>query len=271
MKKIMIAAIAAALSFACVGQALAWGRVGHRTIAEIAERHLTPAAKAEIERYTGGESIVAYAVFMDSVVKMPEYVKPFRGWHASIADEKCKSPLDVRFKHRKCHDGVTAMEDFRASLANRSEMTDSAVLCAIKCIVHIVGDFHCPAHVRYTDCKNEGKYKVTYYDRKAILHSVWDTGVITHGDRRKWTYGQYADYLDTWSDKKIAACTKGWAQEWFEDCAHDVRKSIHWVGEGDVLGDKFQKKALPLAELELRKAGYQLAKALNTIFGNEEK
>ena len=46
-----------------------------------------------------------------------------------------------------------------------------------------------------------------------------------------------------------------------------MRKSLYWVGEDDNLGDEFQAKAIPLAEQQMRKAGYQLAKALNTIFG----
>ena len=46
MKKIVIISLVALL----IPQvALCWGRLGHRTIAEIAERNLTPKAKANIE------------------------------------------------------------------------------------------------------------------------------------------------------------------------------------------------------------------------------
>lgn len=61
--------------------------------------------------------------------------------------------------------------------------------------------------------------------------------------------------------------TKGSYREWFEDGARDVRPSIGWVEEGDALGEEFMVKAVPLAEQQLRKAGYQLAAALNRIFG----
>ena len=50
MKRVVLFIMMAALS----SSAMAWGSLGHRTIAEIAERNLTPEAKANIERYTKG-------------------------------------------------------------------------------------------------------------------------------------------------------------------------------------------------------------------------
>ena len=38
--------------------AFGWGRVGHDAVSYIAECHLTPTAKANIEKYLDGESIV---------------------------------------------------------------------------------------------------------------------------------------------------------------------------------------------------------------------
>lgn len=85
---------------------MAWGTVGHRAVAEMAQRHLTPKAKAAIERYTGGTPLAEYAVFMDVVANDPRYKKPFSGWHASIADPDCNAAPEVREKHRKSRDGV---------------------------------------------------------------------------------------------------------------------------------------------------------------------
>ena len=38
------------LTFGLHADCAAWGTVGHRAIAEVAQRHLTPKAKAAIER-----------------------------------------------------------------------------------------------------------------------------------------------------------------------------------------------------------------------------
>ena len=158
------------LTFGLHADCAAWGTVGHRAIAEVAQRHLTPKAKAAIERYTGGTPLAEYAVFMDEVAADPRYKEPFRGWHASIADAECNSPAEVREKYRKGRDGVTGAETLTAALKNYRELDDSVVLTYIKCIVHMVADFHCPAHVRYTDAHNEGKFDVTFFGKPKTLY-----------------------------------------------------------------------------------------------------
>lgn len=264
MRFIPAALLAICLSFS----AGAWGRLGHATVAEIAQRHLTPEAAAVVDYYTGGQPLATWASWMDDVASTQPYKTEFAGWHASVANPQCQSPLYVRKQVRNCRDGVTAMEFFREYLKNYEAMPDSVVLQAIKCITHIVGDFHCPAHVRYSDEVNELKYNVTFFGRQGLLHAVWDTALIQKHSGLTWKdYREYADRLDTWDAAAIAAATEGWAREWFEDCARDVRPYIRTIPESAELGQEFEDAHIGLAELELRKAGYQLAKALNTIFG----
>ena len=130
----------------------------------------------------------------------------------------------------------------------------------------MVADFHCPAHVRYTDAHNEGTFDVTFFGKPKTLYSVWDSGVIAR-IHPGWSYERYADYLDNASKREIRRMTEGSYRQWFEDAARDVRPSIDWVAPGDTLGEEFMAKAAPLAEQQLRKASYRLAAALNRIFG----
>ncbi|MBQ9137279.1 MAG: S1/P1 nuclease [Alistipes sp.] len=258
------------LALALPQMAMAWGYIGHKAIAEIAERNLTPKAKANIERYTGGTPLHEYSLWMDFVVAKPPYDKALAGWHASITDVDCTSPKIIRNRYRNGRDGVTAMEDFRESLKEYSNMPDSAVLTAIKCIVHIVADFHCPTHMRYVDLHNEGKYPVTFLGNRWDYHAVWDTGIV-EAYHKGWSFTDYANHLNTLSGKQIKAITKGWAQEWFEHSSRNVRPIIYWVvNDGktiETLDMDFVNKCGPLAETQMQNAGYRLAKALNTIFG----
>ena len=254
--------VIATISLLLPQMAFGWGRVGHKTIAEIAERNLTPKAKAAIERYTGGTPLHEYSLWMDEVVATPPYNKSLAGWHASICDVDCTSPKIIRERYRSSRDGVTAMEDFRVQLKNYEELSDSTVLTAIKCIVHVVADFHCPTHMRYVDLHNEGKYPVDFLGKRWLYHSVWDTGIV-EAYHKGWDHIKYADHLNTLS--------KGWAQQWFEDGSRNVRPIIYWViNDGksiQKLDNDFVDKCGPLAESQMQKAGYRLAKALNTIFG----
>ena len=269
MKKITISTLAVLLLMATgTSVSYAWGRLGHSTIGEIAERHLTETAKKNIEHYTGGEKLAEFASWVDEVTGIEPYKTEYRGWHASIADENCCSPLYIRKDYRNCRDGVTAMEFFREYLSDYRKLKDSTVYEAIKCMVHIVGDFHCPQHVRYTDHHNEGKFPVTYKGKEYVFHAFWDSGLIQTASGLNWKqYSTYADRLDTWNKGQIRKVTKGWAREWFEDAARDIRPMAGVTKRGDNLGDDYIDKHIELAETQIRKAGYQLAAALNEIFG----
>lgn len=262
--KIVSVAVTATLlsSSVCYG----WGSLGHATVAEIAQRHLTPKAKANIEKYTKGQPLATWGIFLDKVRDEEPYKTAFAGWHAAIATPECKSTPEIREQYRQSRDGVSATTGMRQLLKNYKELDDSVVLVNIKALIHVIGDFHCPAHVRFTDYSNSCKFSITYYGKKTTLHKVWDTSVLTHSHKGM-KYKEYAAYLDTYSKKQIRKVTAGDEQNWFEDAARCIRPICKRVKKGDAVGDDFQKYALPVAETELTKAGYQLAKVLNDIFG----
>lgn len=265
MKKALVTIAAVTLAVNC----LAWGQLGHCTIQEIAWRNLTPKAKANIQKFVGDTIPANYSFWLDEVVSTPPYSVEFAGWHASIATTDCRSPLYIRQRYRSCRDGVTALELMRNYLKDWRELPDTTVQMALKCIIHAAGDYHCPAHVRFTDEKNDGKFPVVFLGKETTLHKVWDSGLVQHKSGLKWTdYKEYAARLDTWNRRQIRKVQKGWAREWFEDAARDVRPVVGEVKSGDALTEEWCDKNYPLAELEMRKAGYQLAAALNEIFGD---
>lgn len=265
MRKVVIVALAL---FVAV-EAMAWGGLGHRTVAEIAERNLTPKAKANIDRYTGGASLASLSTWMDSSKKPKRENDVCKRWHASIVDSQNRATQEVRDKVRGGQDAVTATLMFTEMFKEREKMTDSAVMFALKCLVHMIGDIHCPSHMRYEDVNNGRGFDlgvtVVYFGKSQKLHKVWDTSIIA-SNHHGWSPKQYAEKLDTYSKKEIKRVTKGWVEDWHSDAAVDIRPAIHWSPEGSALDADFDKKALPLAELELRKAGYRLAKVLNIFF-----
>ena len=66
MKKFILLSIYLAI---CTAPAFSWGRVGHSTIAYIAEQNLTPAAKTALKEYMHRNSIVSVAVLNDILKK----------------------------------------------------------------------------------------------------------------------------------------------------------------------------------------------------------
>lgn len=265
MKKVVLT-LTALLMLAVSFEASAWGGFGHRSIAELAERNLTPQAKANIEKYTKGTPLADYSVWMDMVRKeAPEYAHATRGWHASIVDTECKTSQEIRNKHREGRDAVTGLLEFEEMFKEREKLSDSAVMFAIKSIVHMVADMHCPAHVRFVDFENQGKFPIKFFGKKTTLHKVWDTSVLTR-DHKGWSYKEYAAKLDKLSKGKVKRVTNGWVEDWLEESGRLVRPIIYEVKEGSELDEEFMTWAYPMAESQARKAGYRLAKYLNTLF-----
>ena len=264
MKRLLIAVAALVVTL----DVMAWGTLGHCTIAEIAERNLTPKAKANIEVYTKGNPLASYAMWMDRVGKDPVLGRKgaTRGWHASLVDENCKTSQEMRNKYRKGRDSATGLLEMRKVLSNRKNHSDSVVMFALKSAIHMVGDMHCPAHLRYTDNKNTCWFDVYYHGKKMLLHTAWDNDIPQRKFKRE-ACREFASYLNTYSKKQIKRAANGWVEDWLEDAGRSVRPTLGWgVRKGDNLGDEFDAKAYPLAEQQIQKAGYRLAKYLNTVF-----
>ena len=194
MKKLLLLLFAAALSLSASEPARAWGREGHETIAKIAERNLTKRAKKRIEKYLGGHSVVYYAKWMDEYRQTPEYAFT-NDWHTAPVG------ADLRYGDELLKPGkgnaVYGLELAIRNLRDYRSLTDSAVAVNLKYVIHLVGDMHCPAHIKYTT--HNTKYDVLFEDKyhkphKYYVHHVWDNEIIT--TTRIWSVTEWADELD---------------------------------------------------------------------------
>lgn len=262
MKRLLIFAFAAVLPLLFADEALAWGREGHETIAKLAERHLTDRARKRIERYLGNHSIVYYAKWIDEYRNTPEYHFTTY-WHTAPVNAELRyddSLLTPR------GNAVQALEDAVARLRDYRSLDDSTVCVNLKYIIHLVGDMHCPAHVKYTTYNM--KYDVYFGEgskaQKFYVHHVWDNEII-HACRI-WSVTEWAGELDRLSKRERLAIQQGTPRDWIHDCAVDCEVQFEWAKPDSCLGQDFLNKALPLVESQLRKAGYRLAAVLNELF-----
>ena len=130
--------------------AFGWGKMGHDAIAYIAECNLTPKAKKTIEKILG-HSIVYYATWMDEWRAEPGY-EHTSAWHTASVDK------NLVYAPRPKGDVIFALEDAIAKLQDYKQQDDSTVVMSLRCIIHFVGDMHCPVHVKYADQKSYNVY-----------------------------------------------------------------------------------------------------------------
>lgn len=262
MKKLLILFLFAGLLH--TGDLFGWGREGHETIAKIAERNLTKKAKKRIEKYLGGHSIVYYAKWMDEYRHTPAY-KFTNSWHTA--------PVNAGLRYEdslltKDGNAVYGLELALENLRKYRDLTDSAVAVNLKYVIHLVGDMHCPAHIKYTT--HDMKYDVLFEDKyrkpdKFYVHSVWDNEIIT--TTRIWSVSEWAGELDRVPKAERQAIAAGTPRDWLHESAVACEVQFEWAKPGQRLGQDFLNNAVPLVESQIRNAGYRLARVLNELFG----
>jgi hypothetical protein len=120
--------------------ASAWNDVGHRTIAAIANDHLTPAVRAEVERLLAGTSIQDGAVWADDVRRDRPNTGP---WH--YKDQYFRDDRRRVRNQPGLENAVWAIKRFTAVLADRTK-SDAERGEALRWVLHFVGDIHQPLH-----------------------------------------------------------------------------------------------------------------------------
>ncbi|MCQ2076534.1 MAG: S1/P1 nuclease [Bacteroidaceae bacterium] len=238
---------------------LAWGQKGHDTTCEIAERHLSKKAKKAITKILEGESIVFWANWLDHASNQPEY-RYTKTWHFRDVEEGKSFANSTS----ETGDVLTAIESQVKILKSREEVNLETQALALKMVIHLIGDLHCPMHIGHKADLGGNKWQVRFFDEGTNLHKVWDTKIIESG--HKWSYKEWADQLDREDKKSIAAITEGTPYTWGEE-TYEIAKTVY---AKTPVGSKISYDELydwtKVAELQLLRGGLRLAKVLNDIF-----
>ena len=269
------------LSFAPL--AFGWAGLGHRMVGELAQRHLTPEAAAQVATLLAGEAeptLAGTAMWADDLRGAdPVRFKQTSRWHyINARGGGCGFDLA-----RDCADGgcvVRAIAEQRAILGDRNAPMD-ARRDALKFLVHFVGDIHQPMHAgNRTDAGGNG-HQVSlrtplepeaYARSKYVggvmgtnLHSVWDYYIL---GARGLSLPQYADRLDAlpWPQAAPLSPPLAWAGE---SCrlidARAIYPTAHKMDHG------YLDTMRPLAEQRVRQAAYRLATLLNETLGDPQR
>ena len=286
MKRVLLIAIAA---LAICVDAGAWAALGHAVVAKIAEDHLTPQAKEACAECLDGLSIIAVASdadiyrgqwvleldFMptnDPAKLRPKYVKEFdrdlplnfvHYGHLFSVDEECRpyrtNNFDGYYRTNSCLDIANQTE----LLKDWKTMDPEKRKIALSLIVHLVGDIHCPDHIKYADENSTGSFKIKFKDKEMTRHAMWDSDLLA--SIIPWSYSDAASLIDTADDAYIAEITKGDVYDWGYDSAL-MCKIAHEVKPGASVPRSYAADMRGLAFSQLRNAGYRLAALLNRIF-----
>src|SRR5262245_40425688 len=114
-RNILLKLVATLLLLTLTPSAYAWGPTGHRVVAEIAQRHLTPAAQAKVARILEGRTLADVANWPDDLRSDPRFDK-YKPLHFATVENG--SYRDA--KKARCGDLVVAIDAFTAFLRTGS-------------------------------------------------------------------------------------------------------------------------------------------------------
>lgn len=262
MKRLFVAALLIAASFT----ASAWGKLGHRTVVEIAKRHLTENTKKNIAKYMPYD-ITKDALWMDHNRGKKSPYRFTNSWHSYYYDSKLRHDPNVAHKIKN-GDTMRGLDLVTYNLENYKELSDSAVIFNIRAVLHFIGDMHCPAHCKFLGGRDDtgpininGKTWRTFH----ILYDHMPS--IIYGNDKKPI--ELAAELDTYSKGKIKKICKGNHHDWAKECMRNTNVIHQWNpndGTEKMLDDTVERSK-DLVDTQLRLAGYRLAHLLNKYFG----
>ncbi len=236
-----------------------WGQKGHDTVAAIAQRHLTPTAKAAIDSILDGRSIIYWANWLDNASHTKEYAYT-KTWHYKNVDE------GVRYEEAPANpagDAVTAMRGLVETLTTDGVSPENSAL-ALKMLVHIVGDIHQPLHMGHATDLGANRITVKFFGRDNNLHSVWDGRILESG--HNWSYTEWADQLDILSPEEASAVAAGSFDDWAKETLDIASVVYRSFPEGKKISYNEVAEWTPTIEQQLLRGGLRLARVLNSIF-----
>ena len=273
----------ALLTLAISPTALAWSALGHRMVGELAQRHISPAALAQVELLLAGEpdpTLAGVADWADRLRDLdPERFKATSRWHYVNTPPGLDCDYDAA---RDCPGGncvIGAIQAQRRILADRSQPLE-ARRDALKFIVHFVGDVHQPMHANNHDDLGGNRYQVSLrtelqpeaYARKYYvdgvmgtnLHSIWDYYILgTEG----LSLAQYSDRLDAlpWPPMPADGPQTG-PEAWAGESCRLI-EARHVYPDGHKMDRSYLDEYRPLAEQRVRQAAWRLAQILDADLG----
>jgi len=229
----------------------AWGPTAHQAVAIIAERHLTPAARAQVDQLLAlepGSTLTSISTWADET-RNGSTAK----WHyVNLPRDTCEFDAE-----RDCADGQCVVAAIaRETATYRSNAPATKRLAALKYLVHFVADVHQPLHAGFADDKGGNRYQVHIFGRGTNLHALWDSGMIDETGLSAEALAAAAERsaVGTISDSTSFA-------EWASESCRIVSRPDFYPRHR--IGDEYVTQWMPIVRRRLLDAGLRIAALLN--------
>jgi S1/P1 Nuclease len=287
MRRSVVAGILAlGVASGAAAPVLAWGDLGHEATALIAYKHLTPAARAKLDKllasdpdtltppdfasratwadkYRSGHRETAAWHFVDIEIDKPDLAAACFNYPAPAAGQPAsQGPA------QDCV--VDKIEEFSGELADPGTAPAERLL-ALKFLIHFVGDLHQPLHASDDHDRGGNCVKLDPSPDGDVtnLHAFWDATVVRAQGGSAQVIAAKLDARITPSEIRLWSVggPRDWAMESYgmaKADAYRLPSRPTCEGGGPIsLSPEYQAMATKDAALRLAQAGIRMAVVLN--------
>ncbi|KAK2039222.1 S1/P1 nuclease [Colletotrichum somersetense] len=277
------------LASAALPRALAWGSMGHATIAYVATNFVAPETKTYMQQLLGDTTddyLASVASWADSYryTKEGAFTSPFH-YIDALDDPPHACGVDLE---RDCGPAgciVSAHANYTRRLLEPSLDAEQRQIAA-KMVIHFTGDIGQPLHCENLEVGGND-IPVAFDGAQTNLHAAWDTNIpqsiagkgssvlavakawaatlstaIESGEFRAAAAGSWASGLDLADPEAVALA---WATESNGFVCTVVLPEGQAAVQGTDIGGAYTTNAQPTVSLQIAKQGYRLAKWLDAI------
>lgn len=253
--------IAAMVSTLFAPAARAWSPDGHRAVAALADRQLTPAARRVVtqilERQPGATSLADIATAVD---ERPNTANA-RWRFINFPGDSCHYVAT-----RDCPDGTCVVEALRRQIFNLKSRraTPDQRLNALKYVVPLVADVHQPLHAGLQADHWGSLYPIRWQGQGTNLYQLWDSQLL-HVIDPQWSRLAHELHTGAPFGTRSVGNVSGWAEE---SCAI-ARSKGFYPTHGHNISGEYVARWGPVLEQRLEVAGWRLAYILNSLPANK--
>ncbi|ACU58041.1 S1/P1 nuclease [Chitinophaga pinensis] len=243
----------------------AWGVTGHRVVAEIASRHLTPQARKAIIALLGPQSMAMVANWPDFIksdtTHKYDHTSP---WHyLDFPANVDRVHFDEVLKEHTTGENLYAQTEALIKKLKDPATSKADKVFALTFLIHMIGDMHQPLHIGRDEDQGGNKIPVMWFDKQSNLHRVWDEQLI---EFQQLSYTEYTQALDTASAAEVRKLQSGSIADWMYDSNQLSNKVYALTHANDKLSYRYNYWFIADLNGQLLKGGLRLAALLNQIY-----
>ena len=256
-----------AILFFCIPfTTMAWGKLGHRIVGQIAESYLTPKTKLAIKAILGNESIAMASNWADFIKSDSDY-KYLSPWHyVDLPDSNFTyKGLQNYLAKDTAADAYTKLNFLIKELKNK-ELPLEKKRMYLRLLIHIVGDVHQPFHVAHASDYGGNKIEVTWFKEATNLHAVWDDKLIMSEEL---SYTEYTNAINFTTLKQRLEWQSAPIAQWLYESNHLANSLYSEITtHAQKLSYSYTYEHIETVNQQLLKGGVRLAGILNQLFGS---